>query len=140
MLTDDGRTDDGRRSHWYTISSPMSRAFGSGELKINVSKKNKNNPLKLCFNLLMGLYLTFCSCTLYYDLSVNGYLLWTLFKRGDVSSNWNLSFLSATKYYIFCPEIFFTLTNSAYPDEMRHDGISPVFKSKKHAPENIFHT
>ena len=24
---------DGRRSHWYTISSPMSRAFGSGELK-----------------------------------------------------------------------------------------------------------
>ena len=22
--TDDGRTDDGRRSHWYTISSPMS--------------------------------------------------------------------------------------------------------------------
>ena len=35
-------------------------------------------------------------------------LLWTLFKRGDVSSNWNPSlFLSATKYCIFCPEIFF---------------------------------
>ena len=27
----------------------------------------------------------------------------TLFKRGDVSSNCNLSFSSATKYYIFFP-------------------------------------
>ena len=34
---------------------------------------------------------------------------------------------------------FFTLTNSAYPDEMPHDGISPVCKCKKHVPENIFH-
>ena len=33
----------------------------------------------------------------------------------------------------------FTLTNSAYPDEMTHDGISPVYKSKKHVPKNIFH-
>ena len=31
----------------------------------------------------------------------------------------------------FCPEIFFfTFTNSAYPDEMPHDGISPVCKCK----------
>ena len=42
-------------------------------------------------------------------------------------------------YYIFCPEIFFTLTNSAYPVEMPHDGISPVCKCKKHVPKNIFH-
>ena len=33
----------------------------------------------------------------------------------------------------------FTLTNSAYPDEMLHDDISPVYKSKKHVPKNIFH-
>ena len=48
-------------------------------------------------------------------LSVNGDLLWTLFQRGDVSSNWNLSFLSATKYYIFCPEIFFYLNKQCIP-------------------------
>ena len=33
---------------------------------------------------------------------------------------------------------FFTLANSAYPDEMPHDGISPVCKCKKHVPKNIF--
>ena len=32
----------------------------------------------------------------------------------------------------------FTLTKSAYPDEMPHDGISPVCKCKKHVPKNIF--
>ena len=70
-------------------------------------------------------------------MSVNGDLLWTSFKRGDVSSNWNLSFSSATKYYIFCSEVFCTLTNSAYHDEMPHDGISPVYKCKKHVPKYI---
>ena len=34
---------------------------------------------------------------------------------------------------------FFTLTNSAYHDEMPHDCISPVKKGKKHVPKNIFH-
>ena len=43
------------------------------------------------------------------------HLLWNLLKRDDVSSNWNVPFSSATKYCIFCPEIFFTLTNSVYP-------------------------
>ena len=33
----------------------------------------------------------------------------------------------------------FTLTNSAYPDEMPHDGISPVYKGKNIVPKNIFH-
>ena len=27
-------------------------------------------------------------------------------------------------------DLFFTLTNSAYHDEMPHDGISPVYKCK----------
>ena len=41
---------------------------------------------------------------------------------------------------IFSPEVFFfTLTNSAYPDEMPHDDISPVCKWKKNVPKNIFH-
>ena len=30
---------------------------------------------------------------------------------------------------------FCTLTNSAYHDEMPHDGISPVYKCKKHVPK-----
>ena len=34
---------------------------------------------------------------------------------------------------------FFTLTNSAYPDEMPHDGISLVCKCKEPVPKNIFH-
>ena len=32
-----------------------------------------------------------------------------------------------------------TLTNSAYPDEMPHDVISPVCKCEKHVPKNIFY-
>ena len=39
----------------------------------------------------------------------------------------------------FALRSFFTLTNSAYPDEMPHDGISPVCKCKKHVPKNVFH-
>ena len=33
---------------------------------------------------------------------------------------------------------FFTLTNSAYRDEMSHDGISPVYKCKKRVPKLYF--
>ena len=40
---------------------------------------------------------------------------------------------------VFCSEIFFKLINSAYPDEIPHDGISTVYKCKKHVPKNIFH-
>ena len=39
----------------------------------------------------------------------------------------------------FVVRSIFTLTNSAYPDEMPHDGISPACKCKKLVPENIFH-
>ena len=35
----------------------------------------------------------------------------------------------------FVLKSFFTLTNSAYPDEMPHDGISPVYKHKKTCTE-----
>ena len=63
----------------------------------------------------------------------------SLFKKSDVSNNnWNLSFMSATKYCIFCSEIFFTLTNSAYTDEMPYDDISPVCRCKQHEPKNKF--
>ena len=33
---------------------------------------------------------------------------------------------------------FFTLTNSAYPDEMPHNGISPVCTCKKYVPKIYF--
>ena len=41
----------------------------------------------------------------------------------------------------FCPDIFFTLTYSAHPDEMPHDGTSPFTRllCKKHVLKNIFH-
>ena len=35
----------------------------------------------------------------------------------------------------FALRYFFTLTNSAHPDEMPHDGISPVCKCKKTCTE-----
>ena len=43
------------------------------------------------------------------------------------------------KIVFFVLRSIFTLTNSAYPDKMPHDGISPVYKGKKHAPKNIFY-
>ena len=39
----------------------------------------------------------------------------------------------------FALRSFLTLTNSVYPDEMPHDGISSVCKCKKHVPKIIFH-
>ena len=39
---------------------------------------------------------------------------------------------------IFAQRSFFALTNSAYPDEMPHNGISPVCKCKKHVPKIYF--
>ena len=40
---------------------------------------------------------------------------------------------------LFVLRSIFILTNRAYPDEMPHDGISPVYKGKKHVPKNTFH-
>ena len=38
----------------------------------------------------------------------------------------------------FALRSFFTLTNSTYPDEMPHDGISPVCKCKKYVRKIYF--
>ena len=40
--------------------------------------------------------------------------------------------------FVFFPEIFFTLINSAYPDELPHDGISLVYNRKKNMNRKIF--
>ena len=40
----------------------------------------------------------------------------------------------------FALRSFCTLTNSAYHDEIPHDGISPVYKCKKHVPKKIYFT
>ena len=42
------------------------------------------------------------------------------------------------KIIFFVLRSFSTLTNSAYHDEMPHDGISPVYKCKKHVPKIYF--
>ena len=56
---------------------------------------------------------------------------------------------AVTGIYLFCLlqniiffalRSFFTLTNSAYPDEMPHDGISPVCKCKKNMYRKIYFT
>ena len=78
-------------------------------------------------------YITICPSTETY---------FGLYLRGAMSE--------VTGIYLFCLLLnfiffalrifnFLTLTNSAYPDEMPHNGISPVCKCKKHVPENIFH-
>ena len=38
----------------------------------------------------------------------------------------------------FALRSFFTLTKSAYPDEMPRNGISPVCECKKHVPKIYF--
>ena len=42
--------------------------------------------------------------------------------RGDVSGNWIISISSVTNFF-FALRSLFTLINSAYPEEMPHDGI-----------------
>ena len=60
--------------------------------------------------------------------------------RGAMSAVTGIySFHLLLNIIFFAVRSIFTLTNSAYPDEMPHDGISPVCKCKKYVPENIFH-
>ena len=76
-------------------------------------------------------YITICPSTeTYFGLYLRGAMLAV---TGIYLYRLLLSIIS------FCPEILFNLNNSAYPDEMPHDGISPVCKCIKHVPENIFH-
>ena len=61
-----------------------------------------------------------------------------LYLRGAMSAVTGI-YLFRLLLNVFCNEIFFKLINSAYPDEMPHDGISPVYKCKKRVLKNIFH-
>ena len=56
-------------------------------------------------------------------------LLWTYF-RGAMSAVTGVYLfrLLLNIVIILSCDLFFTLTNSVYPDEMRHDDISPVYK------------
>ena len=76
-------------------------------------------------------YITICPSTETY---------FGLYLRGAMSAVTGIYlFRLLLNIIIFALRSFFTLTNIAYPDEMYHDGISPVCKCKKNVPENIFH-
>ena len=60
-----------------------------------------------------------------------------LYLRGAMSARTGI-YLFRLILNVFCREIFFKLINSAYPDEMPHDDISPVYKCKKRVLKNIF--
>ena len=76
-------------------------------------------------------YITICPSTETY---------FGLYLRGAMSAVTGIYlFRLLLNIIFFALRSFFTLTNSAYPDEMPHDGISPVCKCKKHVPKNIFH-
>ena len=63
-----------------------------------------------------------------------------LYLRGAMSEVTGIYLFRLLQNIIFFAlRSFFTLTNSAYPDETPHDGISPVCKCKKQVPEKIFH-
>ena len=76
-------------------------------------------------------YITICPSTETY---------FGLYLRGTMSAVTGIYlFRLLLNIIFFALRSFFTLTNSAYPDEMPHDGISPVCKCKRHVPKNIFH-
>ena len=79
----------------------------------------------------VGPYITICPSTETY---------FVLYLRGAMSAVTGIYlFRLLLNIIFFALRSFFTLTNSAYPDEMPHDGISPVGKCKKHVPKNIFY-
>ena len=72
-------------------------------------------------------YITICPSTEIY---------FGLYLRGAMSAVTGIYlFRLLLNIIFFAPRSFFTLTNSAYPDEMPHDGISPVCKCKKTCTE-----
>ena len=76
-------------------------------------------------------YITICPSTETY---------FGLYLRGAMSAITGIFlFRLLLNIIFFVLRSFCTLTNSAYHDEMPHDGISPVYKCKKHVPKNIFH-
>ena len=82
-------------------------------------------------HLSVASYITFCpSAETYFGL----------YLRGAMSAVTGIYlFRLLLNIIFFALRSYFTLTNSAYPDKMPHDGISPVCKCKKHVPKNIFH-
>ena len=75
-------------------------------------------------------YITICPSTETY---------FGLFKRAMSAVTGIYLFRLLLNIIFFVLRSFCTLTNSTYHDEMQHDGISPVYKCKKHVPQNIFH-
>ena len=72
-------------------------------------------------------YITICPSTETY---------FGLYLRGAMSAVTGIYLFRLLLNIIFFVLIYFsTLTNSAYPDEMPHDGISPVCKCKKTCTE-----
>ena len=94
----------------------------------------KNNCVFICVHnrhFSVAPYITICPSTETY---------FGLYLRGAMSAVTGIYlFRLLLNIIFFALRSFFTLTNSAYPDEMPHDGISQVCKCKKHVPKNIFH-
>ena len=76
-------------------------------------------------------YITICPSTETY---------FGLYLRGAMSAVTGINlFRLLLNIIFFALRSFFYLINSAYPDEMSRDVISPVCKCKKHVPKNILH-
>ena len=66
-------------------------------------------------------------------------LYFGLYLRGAMSAVTGIYlFRLLLNIIFFVLRSFFTLKNSAYHDEMPHDGISPVYKCKNHVPKIYF--
>ena len=77
-------------------------------------------------------YITICPSTETY---------FALYLRGAMSAVTGIYiFRLLLDIIFFILRSFCTLTNSAYHDEKPHDGISPVYKCKKHVPKIYFTT
>ena len=64
-----------------------------------------------------------------------------LYLRGAMSAVTGINlFRLQPNIIFFALRYFFTLTNSKYPDEMPHDGISPVCMCKKNMYRKIYFT
>ena len=95
------------------------------QVKVSYMQSNLNRHFSVAH------YITICPSTETY---------FELYLRGGMSAVTRIYlFRLLLNILFFALRSFFTLTNSAYLDEMPHDGISPVCKCKKHVPKNIFH-
>ena len=80
------------------------------------------------------------SVTPYITICPSTETFFELYLRGAMSAVTGIYLFRVLLNNIFFVLISFcTLTNSAYHDEMPHDGISPVYKCKKHVAKYIFY-